>query len=157
MPNWSRPRASANLWSMCDLSEVFLGWWTHWLLIFPVLLFKASSRRFWRIVFLLFMLHVASMSLFSTYTVYCVQHVFLFVFHGYVYASIPEDRAILRMCVPRSHLHCLCGGVSREACRGSPLESGASTSNTCMYLSIFLWILSNAYKLYMHTQTYAQS
>lgn len=136
--NQSRPRASATLWSTFDCSEVFLGWWTHWLLIFPLLLFEAFSSRFWIIVFSLLLLHVASMSL---YVSLCLSFM--------ATSMHPSQRSEqYSICVFPAVIYIMCVG----ACLVKPAEeSGASTSNTCTHLSIFLWIFSNACKLYMHT------
>lgn len=72
----------------------------------------------------------------------------------YVCVSIPEDSAVLHMCVPCSHLHYVCGGVSRDAVayRGSP------PSLVLLLLTHVSFHMSqNMFKLYMHTETHAQS
>lgn len=122
------------MWSLHDLSEVFLGWRTNSLMVFQLLLFKLSFTRLWRIV-----LSSDSSCCTLHQSLSTILHVGLYIF---VCLSQQYSRpcwsqrawAILHMYAPCSHLHYMCEGVSCDAvaCRGSLL------SLVLLYLAICL-------------------
>lgn len=132
---------------MCFLADEHTDWW------FSKCCFSSDlSRGSEELSFhsLCFTLH---QSLFSTHwTAYSVSLCLSFM--AIRMCINPRGLRILHMCVPCSHLHYVCGGVSRDAVayRGSP------PSLVLLLLTHVSFHMSqNMFKLYMHTQTHAQS
>lgn len=109
---WFRPKTWATVWSTGDFSEVFPGWWSNSLMIFfhdiswgsEELSFECSYSSCCTLHQNLF--HDILRIRLCTVCLYaCVSQLLA------VYASVPEDRAILNMHRPCSHLHYVWGGA----------------------------------------------
>lgn len=112
-------------------------------MIFQVLLFEWSFTRFWRIVFSLLALHVASESFLNTLD--CVQCV-------YTYAYQSPRTVQYSICVFPAAICIMCVGACLVMYRGSP-----QSLVLLLLTHVSFHMSQNMFKLYMHTQTHAPS
>lgn len=118
-PIWFHPKTWATVWSLYDLTDSFLGWLNTLIGDFPSVALEVTFHEALKNSLLCPITLMLHRSLtYCTLDCACLD-VCLSWLHK-VCASIPKDPAILHMCIPCSHLHHVCGGVSHiaTACRG---------------------------------------